>query len=427
MNFNYFTVTGFGNANTLAFETFTVGSASITNGLFNQDGNVRLTIGACVNCNFVVQNVSFTNPKDAIDSMVFDFYATAAQNGGTRLMQNVTAASHVQTSRFTANISLPSMKTGTSFNGGDPGDINGFVGYNVALVQTTTSALLADLPQHRASSSTPAVRSRLATDSVITPACSFQDGFCLDRVPNQHEIVTSTPPPAARATLYQRYLCDGDGFYNADTGDMIQDWGTYTMKNSIGLNFCGTMSTISNSTREVATLNREHQLQQLRGDLLRVGLLRRRASGVPRQPYRKARRREWTEAFAGTMEFTQRPSLFARQISRSITTAFIRCPAAEIPERNRSRRCPALLPNPALGGIVSYVNIPAAIVGGQGNKLITTVTDSTHIGCATCNFTQAGAAGVMPGDYFEDITPEAGRHGGQRDRCHASGSEQPRH
>ena len=149
MNFNYFAVTGFGNANTLAFETFTVSSANITNGLFNQDGNVRLTIGACVNCNFVVQNVSFTNPQDSIRlHLVFDFYATAAQNGGTRLMQNVTAASHVQDSRFTANISLPNMKTGASFNGGDPADINGFVGYNVALVQTTTNCALADLPQH---------------------------------------------------------------------------------------------------------------------------------------------------------------------------------------------------------------------------------------------------------------------------------------
>ena len=34
--------------------------------------------------------------------------------------------------------------------------------------------------------------------------------------------------------------------------------------------------------------------------------------------------------------------------------------------------------------------------------LITTVTDPTHIGCASCNFTQPGAAGVMPGDFFED-------------------------
>ena len=38
------------------------------------------------------------------------------------------------------------------------------------------------------------------------------------------------------------------------------------------------------------------------------------------------------------------------------------------------------------------------------NKLITTVTDPTHVGCSTCNFTQSGAAGVMPGDFFEDVT-----------------------
>ncbi len=63
---------------------------------------------------------------------------------------------------------------------------------------------------------------------------------------------------------------------------------------------------------------------------------------------------------------------------------------------------PALLPNPALGGIISYLNLPGSNVGGQVNLFITTVTDSTHISCASCNFTQAGAAGVKAGDYFED-------------------------
>ncbi len=126
--------------------------------------------------------------------------------------------------------------------------------------------------------------SRLATDFVTTPACCIQDGFCLDRVPNQHEIVTATAATGGTSNLYQRYLCDGDGFYNTDTGDMIQDWGTYTMKNSIGLNLCGTMSTISNSTTEVATLIENTNYNNFGESYLRVGLLRRSASRVSRQP-----------------------------------------------------------------------------------------------------------------------------------------------
>jgi hypothetical protein len=50
------------------------------------------------------------------------------------------------------------------------------------------------------------------------------------------------------------------------------------------------------------------------------------------------------------------------------------------------------------------VNVTGSIVGQQQGKLITTVTDPMHIGCSSCNFTQSGPAGVMPGDYFEDNT-----------------------
>ena len=104
LNLNYFTISGFGNASTLAFNSFSVVSASIQNGLFNQNGNVRITLGSCGDCNFIVQNVSFTNPTDQINNTVFEFYGTAAQTGGTRTMQNVTAASHVLPVAYTANI-----------------------------------------------------------------------------------------------------------------------------------------------------------------------------------------------------------------------------------------------------------------------------------------------------------------------------------
>ncbi len=60
----------------------------------------------------------------------------------------------------------------------------------------------------------------------------------MNRYPNQHDIVAAVPASGGAANLYQRYLCDGDGFFYSDTGDEIQDWGTYTSKNSIGINLC---------------------------------------------------------------------------------------------------------------------------------------------------------------------------------------------
>jgi hypothetical protein len=98
-------------------------------------------------------------------------------------------------------------------------------------------------------------------------------------------------------------------------------------------------------------------------------------------------------------------SVFVRQTNFSLDyNGFYQMPGSGDPGAEGQPPVPPLMPNPALGDIVSYLNLPAAIVGNQGNKLISTVTDPTHLGCATCNFTQSGAAGVMPGDYFEDIS-----------------------
>ncbi len=402
LNLNYFTISGFGNANTLAFNSFSVASASIQNGLFNQNGNVRLTIGSCGDCNFVVQKVSFTNPVDAINNSVFEFYGSAAQTGGTRLVQNVTAASHVSPVEYTANISFPGLKTGASFLGGDAGDIDGFVGYNVALVQLTTNALSQIF---RSSAVILDTGSSESTCYVFryNAGLVFQDGFCLSRVPNQHEIVSATAATGGTSNLYQRYLCDGDGFYNTDTGDMIQDWGTYTMKNSIGLNSCGTMSTISNSTTEVATLIQNTNYNNFGETYCESGCY----DGV--HPVFRDNLIVKPADVNGTGvrgdDGIHAASVFVRQTNFSLDyNGFYQMPGSGDPGAEPQPPVPALLPNLALGVPISYLNIPGTIVGSQGNKLISTVTDQTHIGCATCNFTQAGAAGVMPGDFFEDIT-----------------------
>jgi hypothetical protein len=402
LNFNYFKVTGFGNANQLAFRTFWVNSASLQNGLFNNDGNVRLITGVCSNCNFIVQSVSFTNPTDVVShNLVLDFYSVGTPTGGTRSILNLTAANRNQTAHYFANISITGSQTGQSIQGGDRVNTNGFIGYNVGLLQTSSSAL----SQIVRSSGVIVDMGGTASycyEPRTNATLKLQDSFCLDRIPNQHEIVSTVPATGGAANLYQRYLCDGDGFYNSDTGDLIQDWGTYTLKNSIGLNFCGTMTTISNTSSEVATVIENTNYNNF-GEtycesacydgihpVFRDNLIVK-PSDVNN---RGIRGDDGVHAATG----------FQRQTNFSMDyNGFYQMPGSGDPGAEpQPPGVPPLLPNPALGGVVSYVNIPASLVGGLQGKVITTVTDQTHVGCASCNFKQSGAAAVMAGDYFED-------------------------
>lgn len=402
LNFNYFKVTNFGAARTLAFSNFGVNSASIQNGLFNNNGNVRLTLGTCTTCDFTVQNVSFTNPVDTLTAHVFDFYGTGAKVSGTRTVMNVTASSHSSTVRYMANISIPSLQTGASLLGGDGADINGFVGYNVALVGTSTNAV-GQIFRGTAVILDAGLQSASCYGFFYNAGLQFQDSLCVERLPNQHEIVSATAASGGSPNFYQRYLCDGDGFYNFDTGDMIQDWGAYTLQNSIGLNFCGTMATISNHSAEIATVKQNTNYNNFGqtycetacydgvSPVFRDNLLVKPAD----LNGRGVRGDDGLHAALA----------FQRQTSFSLDyNGFYQMPGSGDPGAQPQPAVPALVPNPALGGIISYLNLPSSAVGNQQNKLITTVTDPTHIGCSTCNFTQAGAAGVMPGDYFIDVT-----------------------
>ena len=145
LNFSYFKVIGFGNATLRAFAAIAANSVVLQNGLFDHDGDVYLTIGTCAVCNFVVQNVSFTNPTDVAAGgnhyTVFEFYANVRASGGTRFIQNVTAANQSQVLLYGAYIGMPGLQTGESLLAGDPANINGFVGYNVNLVEAASSAI----------------------------------------------------------------------------------------------------------------------------------------------------------------------------------------------------------------------------------------------------------------------------------------------
>ena len=402
LNFDYFKVTNFGAARTLAFSNFGVSSASIQNGLFNNNGNVKLTLGTCTTCNFTVQNVSFTNPVDALTSHVFDFYGTGAKTSGTRTVMNVTASSHSTTVRYMVDISIPGLQTGASALGGDGVDINGFVGYNVALVGTTNNAVN-QVFRGTGVILDAGLQSASCYGFFYNAGLQFQDSFCVERLPNQHEIVSGTAATGGSPNLYQRYLCDGDGFYNFDTGDMIQDWGTYTLQNSIGLNFCGAMTTISNGGTEVATVTQNTNYNNF-GETYCETACYDGVSPVFRNNLLVKPADSNGRGVRGD-DGLHSALAFQRQTNLSLDyNGFYQMPGSGDPGSEPQPPVPMLIPNPALGGIVSYLNLPSSAVGMQQNKLITTVTDPTHIGCSSCNFTQPGAAGVMPGDYFVDIT-----------------------
>ena len=169
---------------------------------------------------------------------------------------------------------------------GTPCNINGFIGYNVSLLQTTSSAL-SQIVRSSGVIIDMGGSASYCYELRNNASLKFQDSFCLNRVPNQHEIVSTVRRNRWRGQLYQRYLCDGDGFYNSDTGDMIQDWGTYTLKNSMGINFCGTMTTISNSSTEVATVIENTNYNNFGETYCESACLRRRAPGISQQPDRQ--------------------------------------------------------------------------------------------------------------------------------------------
>ncbi len=402
--FFYFKVLGFGNSGTSAFNIFLANSVDIQNGLFDHDGDVYITIGRCSTCSFVVRNVSFTNPTDhdaaGNDFTVFEFYSSVNSSGATRSLLNVTAANQNQTQVYGVYIGMPDLQIGESILGGDPANINGFVGYNVNLTMAPSFAnsqifrsngVILDLVD----AGTPCY------GFLYNSSLTFQDSLCLERTPNQHEIVAGRAANSGSANLYQRYLCDGDGFFNSDTGDMIQDWGTYTMENSIGINLCGTMTTISNGGTEIATVTQNTNFNNFGETFCELacydGIHPIFTNNLLVKPADINNSGIRGDDGIHAALFFQRQTNFHMDYN-----GFYQMPGSGDPGAEPQPPVPALLPNPALGGIISYVNIPASTVGNQRDMLITTVTDPTHIGCASCNFTQPGAAGVMPGDFFED-------------------------
>ena len=404
LTFEYFQLTGFGSATLKAFSGVLANSVNIQNGLFNRDGDVHLSIGGCSTCNFIVRNVSFTNPTDVSASgnhyTAFEFYGTAAPTGGTRSILNVTAATQGQTQRYGAYVGIVNLQTGESTLGGDPANVNGFIGYNVYLSQATAVAL-SEIFRSNAVVMDMGGEGIGCYSFLYNGTVTLQDSFCLARVPNQHEIVSTATATGGSANLYQRYLCDGDGFFNYDTGDMIQDWGTYTMKNSIGINLCGTMTTISMNFSEVATVIQNTNFNNFGETYCESACY----DGI--HPVFTNNLLVKPADVNGTGirgdDGLHAASAFTRQTNFSLDyNGFYQMPGSGDPGAEPQPPVPALLPNPALGGIISYVNVPASIVGNQAQKLITTVSDPEHIACSSCNFTQQGAAGVMPGDYFED-------------------------
>ncbi len=349
VNFNYFKVSGFGNATLKAFVVFTANSVNLQNGLFDRNGDVHLTIGACSNCNFVVQNVAFTNPTDVTGSgnhyTVFEFYGAARPTGGTRSILNVTAANRSQTLHYIATIGIAGAQTGQSVLGGDPVNTNGFVGYNVGLGQSQATSV-AEIFRSNAVFLDVGAMGTTCYTMLYNGTLTFQDSLCLDRLPNPHEIIAGTPALGGSANLYQRFLCDGDGFFKYDTGDLIQDWGTYTLKNSLGINYCGTMTTISNPSTEVATVIQNTNFNNF-GETYCETLCYDGVHPVFRDNLMVKPSDVGGTGVRGDDGVHAATAFYGKPTFRSTTTGSTRCRAAAIRERNcnlRCRHCCQILP-----------------------------------------------------------------------------------
>ena len=199
---------------------------------------------------------------------------------------------------------------------------------------------------------------------------TFQDSFCLERTPNQHEIMAGFAINGGSANFYQRYLCDGDGFFNYDTGDMIQDWGTYTMKNSLGINLCGTMTTISNGGSEVATVTENTNYNNFGETYCESACY----DGIHPVFTNNLLVKPADINGAGIRgdDGIHAATVYQRQTNFSLDyNGFYQMPGSGDPGAEQQPPVPALLPNPALGGIISYVNVPEHIgqqLGGEADN-----------------------------------------------------------
>jgi len=405
---NYATFSNLGSGTVYGINysiTSAVNPISLKNTLFNNDGYLLFNIGTSGNPILSADHLAFINCQNTNGGngpTCAEFRGSAAAPS-PRLFTNISAynvAYSVHPQIFLLNVY--GAQVGQSALAGDSGNVPGFSGYNVRLLSGPGIPL--------------AVRSSFVVedqggngDTCYTMSPSngqlWQDQICYSHLPNQHEWLASGNPGTGGADLGQRLFCDGDGYDFIDSGDFWNDKGVSTLRDSLAINSCGTLITASYSTPTNTVLNNTSYQS--------FGATLGETNGSPNQIV-SFRNNLIAWPFVSTTGGISGFSAFQRQASFSMDyNAFFGMPGSGDPSVCAQSSCPAtfpqpaytpaLLPNPALGGIISYVRLPLSALTGLSAMSLTGINGAT-ITCTACNFLTAG---VQPGDFFLDNTLSA--------------------
>ena len=401
---NYATFSNLGSGTVYAiYYSLTAGAKnpiSLKNTLFNNDGNVYFNIGPSTSAILSADHVAFINclnSNGGYGHTCAELHGTAPSSS-PRLLTNISAYNVAYTLQpQTFLVALYGAQIGKSVLAGDSSNVPGFSGYNVQLTSGYSMPLI--------------VRSSFVVEDQGTEgdSCYFlspqngqlwQDQICYSHIPNQHEWAPIGMVGTGGPELAQRLFCDGDGYAFFDWGDFWDDPGVSTFSNSLGIHSCGTLITAAYPTAVNTVLNNTNYQN--------FGASIGETSGSPNQAV-VFRNNLIVWPVSPTAGGFNALNGFQRQAALSLdNNAFFGIPASGDPPVCYQNGCPttfaqaasrpAMLPNPALGGIVSYVRFPVSAISGLSAKSLTSINGTT-ITCATCNFVSAG---VQAGDFFLD-------------------------
>jgi hypothetical protein len=400
---NYATFSNLGSG-TVNAVNYSIGSAvntiSLKNTLFINDGYVLFNIGTATAAIFSADRVAFTNCVNTNGGWgpTCAEFRGSAPSSSPRLLTNISAYNVAHSAHPQSFVvSLYGAQVGKSVRAGDSSNVSGFSGYNVLLASGYGNPII--------------VRSSFIVEDqgANGDSCYYmapgnhqlwQDQICLSHLPNQHEWVGVGAPGTLGANLAQRLFCDGDGYMFIDAGDLWDDPGVSTLRDSLGINACGTLITAGFSTQTYTVLN--NTIYQSFGATIGE------TTGSPNQIV-AFRNNLITWSFGSNSGGINAFNAFQRQSNLSLDyNVFFGMPGSGDPDVCAQVGCPktlsqlsgtpSLLPDPSLGGIVSYVRFPVTAVTGLSAKVLTAI-NGTAISCSTCDFVNAG---VQAGDFFLD-------------------------
>lgn len=369
---------------------------SVTNSQFISSGVVFLgLINGAVN--FTMDKVDVRSCLDTSQGNgdCLRLQGTVANTTGSRLLTNVTSWN--STYKY-IDLLMEDLKVGKSIAAGDATDVPGIYAYRTQ-ISSQSSFSLRNTFDHLFVANDQAANGD-SGDVVLESmsASVVQDSILYVHYVNQHDFVDGLTGNALASNIYRRTICDGDGFWNTDAGDMMNGAATTTFQYSLDINSCGTTWTLANSGQSLIMQN----LTTYKSFGGSIGETTGAAGQV--QSYTNS-----LMVLPSTQEGANQPdndglhqrTAFIRQSSFTMDfNGFWQMPGSGDSGANAAN-VPTLLTNSSLG-ILGYMFFPQAVVGSQSGKSATAGSDTTHVVCTGCNFTQSGELGVQVGDFVID-------------------------